>query len=117
MEGKGVRALLSIATLTSLDLNNSNIDPVKAAYFLNCPALRTLVLDTNPLGDEGALRISQIPNVTDLNLGYCEITSQGAAYFLTTRHLEKLNLESNEIGDEGADLLSKHPQFNQSECT
>ena len=109
--GEGIGALGGLsATLTCLNLRGSKIGPAEAAYFLNCPAITTLELNHNPLGDEGVKLISQIPTLTDVSLMSCKISSQGAA-FLKTSHLESLNLGYNPIGDEGADSLSNHPNL------
>ena len=64
--------------------------------------LEMLHLDTNTIGDEGALAIAQIGGLATLELPHCWIGERGARAIGQLTQLANLDLSSNHIGDEGA---------------
>ncbi len=80
---------------------------------LHTPALRTLDLWSNPLGDEGAKLLAQAtlpPTLRELNLTSAQLGPDGAralAHAPWLERLERLSLANNPLGDEGVEALAK----------
>ncbi|MBK7534872.1 MAG: hypothetical protein IPI49_05715 [Myxococcales bacterium] len=78
------------------------------------PSLQRLVLTNNPIGDEGAVALTQwkhLGNLRTLYLTACELSLDGITALLGSGRLaalEKLTLAQNELGDKGAAALARH---------
>ena len=94
-----------LGALTKLDLTKNELGP-KAGASLGWgpPALTTLILDSNALGDAGAGGVST-RELDTLHLGWNGVTDDGAIA-LASGSFTTLLLAHNEIGQAGADALA-----------
>jgi serine/threonine protein kinase len=63
-------------SLSRCDITNSDLD-----ILLHLRHIQTLVLDRNPINDEGLLKLAALPNLKHLSVRLCNISAQGAAKF------------------------------------
>ena len=103
---KALAATPSLQQLEHLNVLGCKIDPRRGSSV--CPVVfrrvRTLVLTSNPIGDEGIMALrawAPLGDVEALYLSGCKITSKGADELLGAplAQLEKLTLSGNSLGD------------------
>ena len=99
-----------LESLTLLDLRYNDMGPeggkalVGALKQQKTLLVRTLYLEGNRLGDDGAGALASLLELEEVYLGQNEIGPEGAAKLAptATRHWKKLYLEGNHIGTAGA---------------
>jgi Leucine-rich repeat (LRR) protein len=126
---KGAEALAELKTLEELDVSNDIMDDpygkenhitAIGARALANSKLTKLIINRNPIGDEGSLYLGHSKTITELEAEGCDITSKGAAeFFHTDSPLRKLNLSSNNIKNPGVETVYLNPfleELNLSHC-
>lgn len=109
----GLKLLTLCPRLTTLIMPHSNIGPDGAAAIARLEHLRELDLYANRVGDEGAVKLSQLA-LTRLKLSSNQIGDKGAIALAQAprfNQLEELDLGGNQIGDEGAIALANSKEL------
>ncbi|EFC41086.1 predicted protein [Naegleria gruberi] len=102
---EAVKDLSTLKKLEELHLDNNLITACNFPYLEN---MKSLNLQNNRIGNEGAINLCSLSNLTELNLSNNLIGGQGLKYFYKLSQLKILNLSSNQVGDVGANYLSEN---------
>eukprot|EP01133_Synstelium_polycarpum_P011227 gene11227-13092_t len=84
-------------SLTTLLLNDNNINDFGAINIAQSPSITTLHLDNNYIGDSGAQHLAQNKVLTNLSLNKNKITDKGATFFLQNQTIKILHITHNRI--------------------
>ena len=96
------------SSITILNLSDNSIGAAAAAVLASCTSLKTLILDNNNVGDEGARAFAFANGTTlkSLSLGRNNITDTGVEDLAQNRTIQTLNLSGNDtITTIGAETL------------
>lgn len=105
----------ALANLVALNVTNNSISgEAIGAIGANLPKVTSLVLTSNPIGDDGLGHLrtwKHLANVEKLYLSNCELSAEGLSDFFsgfTFPKLSKLTLTDNSLEDDVAAVVTKN---------
>jgi len=106
----GARGLLAASgSLTDVDLSKNQVDG--AAFEVVKQPLVRLVVDSNPIGDEGCAAIARIETLEVLHLGWSGVGDACAEALSGHAGIRELLLSSNGVTDLGVAALARMPKL------
>ena len=112
IKGPGLAQLKSLPMLTSLGLEESEIDDQGLSFLTGAASLQHLYIQRTKIKGPGLAGLTSLPMLIGLNLDESEIDDQGLS-FLAGMKLEYLSLNGVPLTDKGMKALKSLPRLKQ----
>lgn len=100
LKDEDLQLLSEATTIGLLNLEGNRIEGQGVKYLRNL-AIDGIILDRNPLTDDGLKSIVQMENLTWLNLHYTSISDSCIPILVNAEYLKKLNIEGTQMSSAG----------------
>jgi len=114
----GMKDLSTLQYLVELHIVHTNTTDACISYLTNLTLLHKLVLDSNPITDDGLLRLHSFSELRELSMYQCQrVTDIGISHLTKIPNLKILDIRATKATCDGLKCLTSLKQLNTLKCS